>query len=167
MIRRAYADDSFALTRIAFASKRYWNYPEEYFIVWEKELTVTQEYIESNEVYLYEYHRRISAFFSLVRLVDGIEYRGEMIPSGLWLDHMFVEPSCIGRGIGSEMMNWARGVALRLNYGSFHIFADPHSKGFYLKMHCEFIRNFPSSIEGRTTPLMLCTVPAAGSLARR
>lgn len=41
VIRRAIIAESGDLTSISFASKRYWNYPEEYFNVWEKELTIT------------------------------------------------------------------------------------------------------------------------------
>lgn len=159
MIRRAYVNDSSALTRIAFESKRYWRYPQEYYTVWKDELTVTGEYIQGNEVYVYERRHRIRAFFSMVILTDDSEYQKEVVPSGLWLDHMFVEPSFIGQGIGSEMMDCAGEVATKLGYSSFYIFADPHSKDFYLKMHCEFLKEFPSSIPKRTTPLLLCTIP--------
>ncbi|HKJ65421.1 MAG TPA: GNAT family N-acetyltransferase [Desulfopila sp.] len=160
MIHRATADDSSVLTRIAFESKRYWKYPEEYYTIWQDELTVTEEYIQRNEVYIYQHHCRTIAFFSMVKLIDALECKKEVVPSGLWLDHMFVEPSFIGRGIGSEMLKFAQELAVKLDYGSFFIFADPHSTGFYLKMGCEFIKDFPSSIDGRTTPLMVCTVPA-------
>lgn len=50
-IRQAKPAESGDLTSISFASKRYWNYPEEYFEIWEKELTITPEYIDNNIVY--------------------------------------------------------------------------------------------------------------------
>jgi len=45
VIRQAKRTESGDLTSISFASKRYWNYPEEYFDVWKKELTITPGYI--------------------------------------------------------------------------------------------------------------------------
>ena len=51
-IRKALEEDGRELTRIAFAAKRYWNYPAEYYRIWEAELTVTPDYIRNNDVFL-------------------------------------------------------------------------------------------------------------------
>lgn len=48
MIRKAKPTECETLTDLSFRSKRYWNYPDAYFKVWEKELTITQAYISNN-----------------------------------------------------------------------------------------------------------------------
>jgi len=53
-IRRARMGETGILTAISFAGKRIWNYPEEYFKIWASELTVTEEYIQKNEVWVVE-----------------------------------------------------------------------------------------------------------------
>lgn len=54
MIRRANNNEFKILTEISFESKGYWNYPREYIKIWEKELTITKEYINQNAVSFYE-----------------------------------------------------------------------------------------------------------------
>lgn len=50
LIRRAEDKECNTLTSISFAAKRYWKYPEEYFDIWKDELTITEDYINQNEV---------------------------------------------------------------------------------------------------------------------
>ena len=45
-IRRASPGDAEVLTRIAFAAKRYWGYPERWIEHWSESLTVTPEFVE-------------------------------------------------------------------------------------------------------------------------
>ena len=40
------------LTRIAYASKRYWGYPEEYIELWHEDLTVTPAKVEQDPTYV-------------------------------------------------------------------------------------------------------------------
>jgi hypothetical protein len=43
-----------ALTKISFAAKGYWNYPEAYFEIWKDELTIGSDYVQENDVFVYE-----------------------------------------------------------------------------------------------------------------
>jgi hypothetical protein len=45
------------------------------------------------------------------------------------------------------------------------VFSDPHAKGFYLKMGAGFIQDCPSSIEGRTIPMMEFEIGDQGRIA--
>ncbi len=42
------------LLKSPLIQKNYWNYPDEYYEIWKKELTITQDYISKNDVYVYE-----------------------------------------------------------------------------------------------------------------
>ena len=51
-INPASTADADILTRLSFASKGYWGYPEEYFEIWKDELTITPAYILENDVFI-------------------------------------------------------------------------------------------------------------------
>jgi hypothetical protein len=44
-VREASPSEGKILTDISFASKQYWNYPNEYFEIWKDELTISPAYI--------------------------------------------------------------------------------------------------------------------------
>jgi hypothetical protein len=60
--------DSEVLTQISFASKRKWNYPEEYFEIWKDELAITSFYIQNNNVYIGECEGQVIGYFYLVEV---------------------------------------------------------------------------------------------------
>ena len=97
MIRPAVAKDSNVLTTISFASKGYWNYPEEYFEIWRNELIISPEYIQTNDVYVYENGKSVIGYYSMVNLENDIEVSGIAIKKGTWLEHMFIDPPNIGK----------------------------------------------------------------------
>ena len=155
MIREALPREGAILTALSFDSKRYWGYPEEFFALWEPELTIREEYIRKNRVYLLEDKGRITGYYSLVSLdEDGALSDQILLERGYWLDHMFVRPDGIGKGFGRRL--FAHMVSLGGNLGieKIHILSDPHAEEFYRKMGCTYVREIPSTIAGRTTPYL-------------
>ena len=71
---------------------------------------------------------------------------------GYWLEHIFVLPEHIGKGIGTLLVSHAKEEAGKLNCAVLRIFADSYAKGFYEKIGARFIRDVPSSIKGRSIP---------------
>ena len=154
MIRSAKMEDSEILTRISFESKAYWNYPEEYFEIWKNELTISADYILNNGVFVYENGKSIIGYYSLVNLEQNLEFSGVVIKKGFWLDHMFIDPQCIGKGIGTKLFDHFKERCITQNIQQVGILADPNTRGFYEKMGCKYIREYPSAIKGRTTSLL-------------
>lgn len=154
MIRKAKTADLTEITQIALSSKQYWNYLEEYFSLWKKELTITEDYYRKNTIYVFVEANRILGFYSLVMLDKEFHYKGEVIDPGLWLDHMFVTPERIGMGIGTTLFKHCIGLMKEMGWNTLRILADPHAAGFYRKRGWRYVKDFPSSIEGRTTPLL-------------
>lgn len=149
-IRKAVASQSEILTEISFAAKRYWNYPEEYFEVWKDELTITGAYIEENIVYVAEQDGKIVGYFSIAEVKEAF-WAGEIsVQKGFWLEHIFILPDFIGMGIGSELINFAKGLCKENGIEKLFIFSDPNSRGFYDKLRARYIIESPSSIKGRT-----------------
>ncbi|MDP3481580.1 MAG: hypothetical protein Q8R88_17590, partial [Desulfoprunum sp.] len=65
MIRSAQQDEAQLLTEISFAAKGYWNYPEEYYAIWKNELTITPEYIENNDILVYEHDGTAVGYYAI------------------------------------------------------------------------------------------------------
>jgi GNAT superfamily N-acetyltransferase len=157
-IRKARPEEAELLTDLSFASKRYWKYPETLFDVWRSELTITIEYVNRNEVYVCQGHGEIVGYYSLVTHEQDLLLGHIVLPAGTWLEHMFVKPTVIGCGIGSDlfahMQQWCcdKGITL------LQVLADPHARGFYEKMGCSYLGEFPSIIAGRTTPWLTLDV---------
>ena len=154
MIRAAETDDADRLTRLSFASKRHWGYPEHYLEIWRPELTITPRYIGDNIVNLSEEKGRITGYYSLVTLAAEVRVGAVALAKGTWIEHMFVDPVLLGNGIGTRLFNHLCLVCRRMEVPSFQVLADPNARGFYEKMGCRFLAEYPSTIEGRTTPLL-------------
>jgi GNAT superfamily N-acetyltransferase len=154
MIRKAEIQEAEILTNISFASKGYWKYPKEYYEIWSNELTIRSDYIQNNNVFVFENDGEIIGYYSIVELKDDIEISGITINKGFWLEHMFIEPKSIGKGIGTKMFEHLQEKCISLGVHELGVLADPNSRGFYEKMGCEYKREYPSTINNRTTPYL-------------
>ena len=155
MIRPAKEIEHQRLSTISFAAKGYWDYPEEYFDIWNNELTLSAEYIANNDVFVYEKNGIIVGYYSVIEITENIQISGAAIYKGFWLDHMFILPQQIGQGIGTEMFDHLRKWCQSEGVCELSILADPNSRGFYEKMDCEYHKEYPSSIPNRTTPCLV------------
>ncbi len=159
MIRPAQIEEAEILTEISFSCKRYWKYPEEYYCIWDGELTISPDYISSNDVWVYEIGLEILAYYSLVALAEEIKVVGLALERGHWLEHMFVRPTHIGFGLGSELFVHLSDRCSKKKIKRLNILADPNARGFYQKMGCSYVQEFPSTIVGRTTPHLVLSLP--------
>lgn len=145
--------DSERITQIAFASKRYWNYPIDFYDIWKAELTVNSDYIKSNNVFKVVYKESIIAFYSIVYVPTSRWLRDIFILEGYWLDHFFVDPRYLNQGIGRLMINHIKKVSNELGVDNLRIFVDPFAKGFYDKIGASYLYDSKSSIPGRLIPV--------------
>ena len=139
-------DDADALTRIAFAAKRYWGYPESWIQHWRDSLTITREFVRNNGVYAAVSGSGPCAFYALTGA-------GE-----LELEHLWVSPGWIGSGVGRLLFEHAMREAARRGASAVAIEADPNAEGFYLRMGARRIGENIYEIEGRKRKLPLLTV---------
>jgi GNAT superfamily N-acetyltransferase len=154
MIRKAKIQEAEILTKISFGSKGYWNYPKEFYDIWSNELKISSDYIQNNDVFVFDNAGEIVGYYSIVELKDDIEVLGVRISKGFWLEHMFIEPRSIGKGIGTKMFDHLRKRCTYRGIKELGILADPNSRGFYEKMGCEYKGEFPSTIKARKTPYL-------------
>ncbi|WP_127533767.1 GNAT family N-acetyltransferase [Paenibacillus kobensis] len=135
-IRRAIEGDAEELSRIAYASKAYWGYDDQYMISAKPFLTITSEHIHRNEVYVQERSDGIAGFYSL--RLEGRE--SELV----WL---FVRPSFIGKGMGSLLWNHLVHLADSCGAQRMYIVSDPNAERFYLARGASRVGTKPSLVD--------------------
>ncbi len=122
-ILRCTPEDAARLTEVAHASKRHWGYPEHYIEEWRPSLTVTPEMIEAHQVEALRIDGQVAGFYVLIRSGARME-----------LEHFWVDPPWIGRGLGRELFVHAVESARDLGAEFLDILSDPNAEGFYRRM---------------------------------
>ncbi len=141
-IIRAGPVDAKRLTQITLASKAYWGYSENWMTAWSRLLKIGPEYIENNEVYKLNLAGATTGWYALVI----------QPPTGV-LDHLWIRPEHIGKGLGRTLFRHALLIAREHEVKKLEIESDPHAVGFYTKMGAQYVRNTISDM-GRTLPVL-------------
>jgi GNAT superfamily N-acetyltransferase len=142
---RALPEDAGELTAIAHAAKRHWGYPESWISRWEGVLTVTPEYIRANPVQVAFSDGRIVGFCSV--LLRGREAH---------LDHLWVLPSEMKKGIGRSLFDLAEGLAREAGADRLRVESDPNTEEFYVRMGATRYGRVPAAMDDdeRFLPLL-------------
>ena len=151
-IRKATEEESSALTQIAHDAKRHWGYPDHWIQHWQADLTISPEFISSNQVYVAEDDGKVVGFYALLIR----EARTE-------LDHLWVAPDHLGQGVGKELFIHAMQKAGGENVSAVEISSDPNAEGFYQKMGARRIGEDYSEIDGQPRVLPRLTVDPTNS----
>jgi GNAT superfamily N-acetyltransferase len=141
-IRNASREDAATLTKIAHEAKRHWGYPEHWIKHWQDDLTITPDFIATNQVYVAEREGELLGFYALIVRKDKAE-----------LDHMWVAPEHIGTGVGKELFIHAMQSAAKQNISEVGILSDPNAEGFYKKMGAHQVGETISEIDGKPRSL--------------
>lgn len=138
-IRRARRTDSEALTLVAHAAKRHWNYPEAWIREWREQLTVTPDYVDKHRVFVAEFDGAVGGFYALGGDGPVIE-----------LDHMWVDPTRIGKGLGRRLVEHVVAEARRGGARRIEIDSDPYAEEFYLHIGARRIGKTAAPMDGAT-----------------
>ena len=92
IIRRGLSADADNLTQLAHNAKRHWGYPEHWIQHWQDDLTITPDFVATNQVFVAEEDDQVLGFYALIIRQDKAE-----------LDHMWVAPEHIGSGVGKQL----------------------------------------------------------------
>src|SRR4051794_38785910 len=119
----AIAENAATLTEIAHAAKRHWRYPERWIESWREILTMRPEFIAANIAFCAIEDDRIVGFYVLTTENDGLH-----------LDHLWILPTAMRRGIGRALLEHAIAQAKDRDFDSIRIEADPNAEAFYQRM---------------------------------
>lgn len=132
-IRDALPHQAPDLSSIALKAKGSWGYSSEQLDLWRTEfLTVSPEYIEVNRVWVAAVDKQQPVGFT------AIEQRGEEAI----LDHLWVLPDYMGRGIGKRLFLHVAATIPRFVFTS-----DPHADAFYHKLGAQKIGDYYSVLQ--------------------
>lgn len=132
------------MSALCLKSKAVWGYDAEFLAACRDELTFRPSALTTTEI----------ALACKAGKLIGVVQWDKKLPVCELLK-LFVDPGCIGQGIGKQMFNWATTSAAQAGADTMHIEADPNAVPFYTAMGAELIGAVESaSIGGRTLPLM-------------
>lgn len=137
-IRPATTEEAAALTELAHDAKRHWGYPEHWIQHWQEDLTISPDFIGNNHVYVAEDADELTGFYALIIKDNKAE-----------LEHMWVAPKHIGKGVGKELFFNAMERASEMRVSALEISSDPNAEGFYQRLGAERIGETVSEIDGK------------------
>lgn len=121
--RSARSGDAVVLTGLCRAAKAHWGYPAEWLAAWRDDLTITPEYIATGWIGVAEVAGEMVGFYGL------------KLDRGAWhLEHLWLQPAWIGRGLGRVLFAEAVRAARVCGATELLIKSDPKAEAFYLKM---------------------------------
>ncbi|MBT4760914.1 MAG: GNAT family N-acetyltransferase [Bdellovibrionaceae bacterium] len=135
-LRKARLEETNLLTELALRSKSYWKYPKSYIEKCRNALLIDSDYVENWPVTVGLYEDRIVGFSALK--IIGDEQR---------LDHLWIEPKLIGRGIGTILFLESVSQAKKLGWTFFRMAIEPQAEGFYTKHRAHMIGSVQSRIK--------------------
>ena len=151
-IRQALPSEVKYLSELAFRSKSYWGYSDQFMQACLAELTIDACYIENNPTFVIEVAGDTIGFYSLEHIsVAEVE-----------LGFLFVDPAFIGKGHGRELMMHAQEKARHLGYSKMIIEGDPNAERFYRSAGGSVVDTRKSaSIPNRELPIFCINLDAS------
>jgi N-acetylglutamate synthase-like GNAT family acetyltransferase len=141
-IRHARPDEAEALTALAHAAKQHWNYPDQWIAHWKDDLTITGDFIANHEVFVAMIDKEIAGCCALV-LSDSLAE----------LEHMWIDPKQMGKGIGRALFERVQARARELGAAMLELSADPHAEKFYERMGARRVGDVPAHMFGHARVL--------------
>lgn len=137
IVRPAKTSEVDLLSALTMRSKSYWPYSADYLMKSIPLLKIIESDVLEWPVSVAELNGEIVGFFALKNIKD--ENR---------LDHLWVDPRFIGKGIGKFLFQEAKVAARKLGWKSFRLVAEPYAEQFYSKMGAKTI----GSVQSRVKP---------------
>jgi GNAT superfamily N-acetyltransferase len=136
-IRRALPDEAGLLSALAMQAKAHWGYSAAALEGWRAELRITPEDISRFPTAVAEIAGEVAGFHML-RPDD----------SAIMLEHLWVRPRWIRRGVGTQLFQHALQTARAGRATHLAVVADPHAAGFYAQRMGPMVRSIAAPLPG-------------------
>ncbi len=143
-IVEADVNDAEEITSLTKISKAFWGYDDKQIKKWEKDLTITKDYIIENKVYKITCGNDIKGYYSYIEKEDKV----------VELDNIFLHPDSIGKGYGSVLMNDFLKKMKKSHFEKIQLYAEPKAEKFYIKFGFKTVSRIKSDIPNRFLPVM-------------
>ena len=144
IIQKANITDNEILTAITKKSKAYWGYSAEQIQKWDKNLTISQDYIRDQNVFKLVDNGFIVGYYSYI-------FKNEKV---IELDYLFILPEHIGKGFGKHLVLDFLNRIKEEKIERIILDSEPNAEEFYSKMGFVKIGEFETSIKNRFMPIM-------------
>jgi len=144
IIEKAKITDDEIITSITKKSKAYWGYSAEQIQKWDKNLTISQDYIRKNSTFKLIEKDLIIGYYSYI-------FENEKVVK---LDNLFILPEHIGRGFGKYLLLDFLNRIEEIGIEKITLDSEPNAEEFYAKMGFVKIGEFETSIKNRFMPIM-------------
>jgi ribosomal protein S18 acetylase RimI-like enzyme len=138
LIRAARPEEAEALAAIAWAAKGSWGYSEFELEVWREQLTPSAESVRDRPTYVAELRAEVAGFYQLDMDAHPIE-----------LEHLWVDPRFMRRGLGRALLSHARAHLAGAGVAELHIDSDPNAVAFYVACGARRVGARPAPIAGQ------------------
>jgi len=136
-IRRAVARDAETLSALALRAKAYWGYARTQLEAWRPVLEISPQTVSTHPTFVAELDGRVVGFYSLVPSASSWE-----------LDHLWVAPEHMQRGLGRALVLHALRTARAGGATSLVVDADPNAEAFYVACGAARIGEIAAPIAG-------------------
>ena len=143
-IEKAHTHDSQPLTELCISSKDYWDYGVNQIEKWKEELTITDQFINANQVFKLIVKDELIGFYAFQPLSNEV----------IKLTHLFIAPAYIANGNGRLLMSDFIQRMKKSDYEKITLDADPNAKKFYERIGFRVVGKIQSSIKYRFLPIM-------------
>jgi GNAT superfamily N-acetyltransferase len=144
VIRRARPEEAEMLSALALRAKAHWPYDEALMVVFRTFLRIREHDIVENTALVHDTGDLLDAVGILVERPDGPD-----------IDHLWVDPSVIGTGLGRRMAQVLIDLARQTGASQLTLNSDPNAEGFYRRLGFERIGDhLVPEIPGRILPRM-------------
>lgn len=151
-IRRARPSEADALNDLIMRSKAHWGYDPALLEAWRPDLMLDPATIAERSVYCAE--------DTLTGALIGVSHLYQLNDEEVSLEHLFVEPDAIGKGVGAALWRHAVSWAASREAHAIIVVADPNARPFYERMGAVVVGWDESAIvPGRRLPLMRYDLP--------
>ena len=111
------------LSSVAQRSKAYWGYSPDVLNAWRAELTLSAGDLRAMVVHVAVVDDMVAAFYALTPSIDAA-----------WsLDHFWVIPELMRRGVGRTLLAHALDLAFSAGADAVGVDADPNAESFYVR----------------------------------
>ena len=140
--RPAEIKDIEVLNQISLASKRYWNYPEEWIQRWKNDLSIKESDLIDLVILVVTINDELKGFCAIR---EGDSYYE--------VEHLWLLPETIGKGLGKALLLTSLERVVSQNLPIL-VEADPNAEAFYKKQGFVTYDKKESFPKGRYLPLM-------------
>ena len=147
-IRSALRSDLPVLNKIIKASKMHWGYPSEWWDHWEKDTLLKEPDFTTGFIFVLELDNSIEGVCTIFEEKNhyGIEHLYE-------IEHLFIRPSTIGKGLGKTLLAESLRRAITKEKPVV-VVADPNALSFYQKQGFFQFSQVASKPAGRYLPVL-------------